>query len=44
MGVSLRGWIEILRIQATADNINGNLFEVINLARGINPPFLTISS
>jgi hypothetical protein len=44
MGDSLRGWIEMLRIQATADKIKGNLFEVMSFARGTKPPFLTISS
>ena len=44
MGDSLRGWIEMLRMHATAERISGNLFEVINLASGTRPPFLTMSS
>jgi hypothetical protein len=34
----------MFRIHATADNINGNLFDVISFANGTKPPFLTISS
>jgi len=44
MGASFSGWIEMLRIHATADTINGSRFEVISFANGTKPPFLTISS